>query len=115
MNRKAFAFEALLELEPGTDTRAPGGAVTVALCGSWEHDGPCRWPHHTDIDAATSPARLRTVVVSDDQTESDVVARVVGALRADPRWSVSACGRHEIAPDERALADRLLQGPQLDE
>jgi hypothetical protein len=21
--------------------------VTVALCGHWEHDGECRWPHHT--------------------------------------------------------------------
>jgi hypothetical protein len=30
------------------DPAALGGAVTVALCGNWEHDGPCRWPHHTD-------------------------------------------------------------------
>ena len=29
------------------DVAALGGAVTVALCGHWEHDGPCRWPHHT--------------------------------------------------------------------
>jgi hypothetical protein len=29
------------------DVAALGGAVTVALCGDWEHDGPCRWEHHT--------------------------------------------------------------------
>jgi hypothetical protein len=29
------------------DVAALGGAVTVALCGHWEHDGPCRWEHFT--------------------------------------------------------------------
>jgi hypothetical protein len=29
------------------DHAALGGAVTVALCGHWEHEPPCRWPHHT--------------------------------------------------------------------
>lgn len=29
------------------DAAALGGAVTVALCGHWEHDGPCRWEHRT--------------------------------------------------------------------
>jgi hypothetical protein len=29
------------------DPAALGGAVTVALCGHWEHEGACRWPHHT--------------------------------------------------------------------
>ena len=30
------------------DPAALGGAVTVRLCGHWEHEGPCRWPHHSD-------------------------------------------------------------------
>jgi hypothetical protein len=29
------------------DPAAVGAAVTVALCGHWEHEGRCRWPHHT--------------------------------------------------------------------
>ena len=29
------------------DPAALGGAVTTALCGHWEHDGPCRRPHFT--------------------------------------------------------------------
>lgn len=33
------------------DPAALGGAVTVALCGHWEHDGPCRWEHVTSPEA----------------------------------------------------------------
>jgi len=106
--RRAFAFEARLELEPDVDTRAPGGAVTLALCGAWEHDGPCRWPHHNDLDASGSPARLRTVVVAEDETDTEVVDRIESALRADARWVVSSCARSDIAPGEQALADRLM-------
>ncbi|GAB3066131.1 hypothetical protein GCM10027080_02340 [Pedococcus soli] len=32
------------------DPAALGGAVTVALCGHWEHDGDCRWPHHSSVE-----------------------------------------------------------------
>jgi hypothetical protein len=31
------------------DPAALGGAVTAALCGHWEHDGSCRWPHHNEV------------------------------------------------------------------
>jgi hypothetical protein len=36
------------------DPAALGGAVTTALCGHWEHDGPCRWQHFTspEVDGA---------------------------------------------------------------
>jgi hypothetical protein len=45
--RQAFAHAAVVELIG--DDRAPGGAITVALCGSWSHDPPCPLaPHHTD-------------------------------------------------------------------
>ncbi len=106
--RRAFAFEARLELSPDLDTRAPGGEVTVALCGSWEHDGPCRWPHNNAIDASTVPARLRTVVVADPETDAEVVTRIETALRADARWKVASCTRTDIAADEQQLAHRLL-------
>jgi len=38
-----------LRLTAKSDERAPGGAVTVGLCGHWDHDGPCRWPHLSSI------------------------------------------------------------------
>jgi hypothetical protein len=104
---RAFAFEAELELAPGTDTRAPGGAVTVALCGHWDHEGPCRWPHNSRIDTSAPTARLRTIVVSDDETVDEVITRVESALRHDSRWSVVATKTDTIRADERSLAEGL--------
>jgi hypothetical protein len=107
MTTRAIAIEAALELEPGTDTRAPGGAVTVALCGHWEHDGPCRWPHNNRLDPSTAPARLRTVAIVDDETAAEVVTRVESGLRQDPRWTVVRYGVTGLVPGELALAERL--------
>jgi hypothetical protein len=36
----AYALEAEIELPEGCDPRAVGAAVTVELCGHWEHEGP---------------------------------------------------------------------------
>ena len=44
-----FVQEATVDLADGADPRAVGGAITVALCGHWDHEPPCHWPHHTDI------------------------------------------------------------------
>ena len=51
MSERTFSnrCEYRIRFEPGSDERAPGGAVTVALCGHWDHDGPCRWPHFSSI------------------------------------------------------------------
>jgi len=47
----AYVLEARLELDDGLDPAAVGAAVTVELCGHWEHAGPCRWPHNSEIAA----------------------------------------------------------------
>lgn len=64
------------------DPAALGGAVTVALCGHWEHDGPCRWPHHT---ATTVDGDEVVVTVSFDAPAEEVAGvtrRVREALAA---------------------------------
>ena len=106
----ALVIEAELVLAPGTDPRAPGGAVTTALCGHWEHEGPCRWPHHNAIDGR-DPARLRTVVVPGDDAD-EVRRRVSDALGADAGWRLVRCADSPLAPGERALARRLAEGPR---
>mgnify|MGYP004102951357 FL=1 len=60
-----------LQLENDADHRAPGGAVTVALCGHWDHDGPCRWPHFSTI--TPTDEGLHLLVVDFDASEEDVV------------------------------------------
>ena len=73
---RAFVLLADLALEASCDPAAVGAAVTVELCGGWEHDGPCRWPHHSEIDADSSPARFRTLFVADDGEADGICGRI---------------------------------------
>jgi hypothetical protein len=71
------------------DPAALGAAVTVELCGHWEHDDPCRWPHHTSADV-----------------DADGTASVTVRFDADP--SDVPAVRERIA---RGLAGGALTGP----
>jgi hypothetical protein len=66
------------------DLRAFGGAVTIRLCGHWEHEDPCRWPHHTD--STPNDAGTGALVTVRYDAEPDAVAavraEVVAALTA---------------------------------
>jgi hypothetical protein len=104
----AIAIEAELDLSPGTDPRAPGGAVTVGLCGQWDHEGPCRWPHHSRIDTSVNPARLHVVVATDDGRTGEILNRVETSLARDERWSLRRCAIRRLSTDEQGLGRRLL-------
>jgi hypothetical protein len=90
-------YEASVDLAEGADPRAPGGAITVALCGHWEHEPPCRWEHHTDISPDGDHHVERTVFTAAPEEEPAVRAKIVHALesgqQAGPdgqvsRWAV---------------------------
>jgi hypothetical protein len=120
--REAFVHEAVLELEPAADPRAPGGAVTVALCGGWDHDPPCPVaPHHTEVApvATGRPATVRVrVLFAVDPAGAPVVrALVEAALRSGSRagpdgvlsgWRCVSSGPADVLPHEAAHAARLL-------
>lgn len=112
----AFVVEARLALVEGADERAVGAAVTVSLCGHWEHEPPCRWPHNNAIEretgAETGAWVHRTLVVAPVAEEGEVRARIEAALREGDGWTVSAVASRPVADDERALAARLLTGPR---
>lgn len=63
-------FDYRIRLASGSDDRAPGGAVTVALCGHWNHEGPCRWPHHSTI--TPDGEGLHRLVVEFDASQEEV-------------------------------------------
>ena len=67
----------LIHLSPGSDERAPGGAVTVELCGHWDHDGSCRWPHHTSIEADAPDNHLVTVDFAAPEDEVPLVRQKI--------------------------------------
>ena len=78
----------------------------------WEHDGPCRWPHNSAIEADRDPALFRTLFVCDEGELATVSERVVRALRGAEAWRVVAVAERPVAESEQALAERLLGGPR---
>ena len=108
----AYVVEAELVLADGIDPASPGAVVTVELCGYWEHEGACRWPHNSAIDAVRVPARLRTLFVADADEAAVVRDRIEAALRGASAWRVVSIGSRPVAQAERALAERLRRGPR---
>jgi hypothetical protein len=121
-DRAAFAHAATLVLGGGGDEGAPGAAVTVALCGSWEHEPPCPLaPHHTAVERAGNELRLRTVFVVAPELEDLVRDRIGDALTSgglvgpDGRgttWQLRSSAPAELTGPERELAGRLARGPR---
>ena len=72
-----------LLLAADADERSPGAAVTVALCGHWEHDGTCRWPHYSSItQTEKGPHRLAVEFDAPDDELEEVTERIEAALAA---------------------------------
>lgn len=110
--KRSFVQCAELMLEPGADPAAPGGAVTVALCGNWDHAGPCRWPHQTAATWDERSGRVRVVFVAAPEDEDHVRALIDGAL-ADgecvgpdgmlSRWTAAEQAAGILSESEEAL------------
>jgi len=98
-------------LKEGVDPAAVGAAVTVALCGSYEHEGTCRWPHNNDVDTRAAPAVFRTLFVAEAADEEEVRRRIERALQEASEWEVRSTGARPLRPAEEALAARLLTKP----
>ena len=115
--RETYVHDALLDPEPGLDHRAPGGAITLALCGSLEHEPPCPLaPHHTTVEVEGPRLRVRVLFAADPAEESRVRALIdetlVGGEWTYPdgvvsRWTVVSSAADEVRPAETEHAERL--------
>ncbi|HEX2705561.1 MAG TPA: hypothetical protein VHM65_07360 [Candidatus Lustribacter sp.] len=115
--REAFAHEAVLTLSAGADTAALGAAVTMALCGHWEHEPPCPLaPHHSAVTEAGDDVVLRTLFAVEPTGESEVRARITEALAGGQlagsedtttRWRLRSSAPSVVAAGEREHAERL--------
>lgn len=110
--KRTFVECAILLLEPGADPAAPGGAVTLALCGSWDHSGACRWPHHTSAEWDERQGRVRVVFVADEEDEKHVRALIDRALASGEcvgpdgkasRWETTGHSAGILSKSEEAL------------
>ena len=103
-----YVHEATLVLGD-VDDGAPGAAVTVALCGHWEHEGACRWPHHTSSYRQADRRIVRTVASIAEHDLDDVTGRIRRAIAGGP-WIVVSQAEATPQRHERALAARLRRG-----
>src|SRR4029077_29346 len=110
MTRAAYAHDAVVILDSGGDARAPGGAITVALCGHWDHEPPCPLaPHHTDVKpAGDDTVPLRGLFAADPDDEPRVRSLIGEALSSGrltgpdgrvTRWMVESCGAGHVRND----------------
>ena len=117
--REAFAHDAVLVLEDGGDERAPGGAITVALCGSVSHEPPCPLaPHHTRVHRTNGELTLRVLFAAEPAEEEqvrslleDVLSRGWGDSPDGSRetWTLVESGPSPVDPEEEAHAQRLVR------
>jgi hypothetical protein len=84
--------------------------VTIALCGSVDHDGPCSWPNNHDT---TADGHYRVLFVAPPSDEAEVRRRIEDALAAGP-WTVVRSGPRDLAPGEFELLERLAKTPLRD-
>ena len=68
-------------MEPHADLRAPGAAITVALCGHWNHEPPCPLaPHHVSADEDDGELRVRVLFAAERDKEREVRHLIEQAL-----------------------------------
>jgi hypothetical protein len=117
--RRAYAHDAVLWMAADGDERAPGAAVTVALCGHWEHEPPCPLaPHVTDAVRDDSEVRLRILFATEPANEPEVRCRIDLALSGQWKlpdgltasWELRGSAPAPVRPAERARASRLARG-----
>ncbi len=117
--RAAYVHQAVLLLEGGADDREPGAAVTMALCGSWNHPGQCPLaPHHTATHRDGNELVVRVIFAVEGQDEQSVRHQIVAALESGrstvpdhpaPGWRLVHHRAEEQMGDELDQAGRLAK------
>ena len=115
--RQAYAHDAVLIMGPDEDTRAPGGAITVELCGRLDHEPPCPVAaHYTHVERAGDEVRLHILFATEPGRSGDVRHGIDRALRAGrfagpdgttTTWQLRESRPATVAPAERDHATRL--------
>ncbi len=88
--RQAFVHDAVVTVAPGGDLRAPGAAITVALCG-----------HCEPAAEAEVRGRIEAALAESGLTGPDGVAT---------RWQLRSAQPGLLRADEAAHAERLIRG-----
>jgi len=105
--RLAYAHQAMITTTG--DDREPGAAITVALCGHWDHEPPCPLaPHHIAAARDGDTVRLRVLFVTEPHHVDEVRKRIDDALAAGD-WRLIESGPAGVDPGEWDHARRLFK------
>ncbi|MGV0731077.1 hypothetical protein [Mycolicibacter sinensis] len=118
MVRCAYAHDAAVVLRPGGSPNAAGAAITLALCGSWDHPPPCPLaPHHTANHVAGEDVTLRILFAADTADEPRVRRLIGEALAAEEltgpdgrvtRWRLKSAAAGRLRTSEHDHAADLI-------
>jgi hypothetical protein len=113
----SFAHRAVVDMPSGADDQALGASVTVAVCGSSDHVGPCPLaPHHTSVERAGEQVTVRVLFATEPENEARVRQLVESALETgsvvdpDGRVRIWRCVESGVAA---VLASELVHGNRL--
>jgi hypothetical protein len=107
--REAFVNSAELEIPADADTASPGAAITVELCGHWEHPPPCPVaPHHIATDRDGDLVRLRVLFVTEPEREAEIRARIEQALGT--AWTLRRAWADEVTGPDVEHGRRIANG-----
>lgn len=117
MVRQAYAHDAVVLMQPGGSPNALGGAITVALCGHWEHQPPCPLaPHYVAAQPDGDTVTLRILFATEPANERRVRSLIGEALATGQltgpegdvtRWQLSSAAPGTVRPDEQDHAALL--------
>lgn len=120
--RSPFAHQAEVDMAAGGDPAALGGAISVEVCGSWDHPGPCPLaPHHTELEQEGDRVRLRVLFATEPENEAEVRRRIGAALATGAQtgpdghtstWTLVSHEPSEIHTNEVMQAFRLTTSPR---
>jgi hypothetical protein len=120
--RGYYVHAASLRMDPNADRGAPGAAITLELCGSWDHVPPCPLaPHYTSPERNGDGDRveLRIVFAAEPQQEGEVRRRIERALASGfltgpdgvtTRWSLQGTKAGILSEAELDHAKRIATG-----
>jgi hypothetical protein len=115
---KPSSMTLLSRCSPGGSPEALGGAITIALCGHWDHPPPCPLaPHYVASFPAGETVTLRVLFATDPANEQRVRSLIGEALATgqltgpDGRvatWQLRSASPGRIRPDEEDHGAHLI-------
>jgi hypothetical protein len=116
--RKAFAHDAVVAMQSGGSPNAPGGAITLALCGSWDHPPPCPLAPHYVTNTSTGESLALRVLFATEPVDEQRVRALIGEALATGRlqgpdgqaatWQLRSAAPGTIRADEEDHAAHLV-------